>query len=55
VYLSLYAFVVQFPDDLLNDASLISERALLLTRGDGGSRDTTTAITNTFLMESNFK
>jgi hypothetical protein len=35
VYLCLYAFVVQFPDDLLNDASLISERALLLTRGDG--------------------
>jgi hypothetical protein len=35
----LYALVVQFPDDLLNDDSLISDRALLLPWGDGGRRE----------------
>ena len=37
--LCLYAFVVQFPDDLLNDPSWISDRALLLPGGDGRRRE----------------
>ncbi len=37
--LCLYAFVVQFSDDLLNDPSWISDRALLLPGGDSRRRE----------------